>query len=160
MLFRSQKAQASRGLIAHHFGSMSGLLTAVYAHIYAASTPNLAELPPGTSHILSLLDHFFSPPIFNRQALNVWLTLWAEISNSPDLRAEHRAQYTRYHAMIARALAKAAQTPIAADTLATNLICLVDGLGLLHCIDPDSMPAATARQACLDLIAPHLGAPT
>ena len=151
------KAGVSRGLITHHFGSMDALLTAVYSHIYATSTPNPADLPPGRPHILSLLDSFFAPQQFNRRSLNVWLTLWAEISNTPTLRTEHRAQYRRFHAAVATALTSAAQRPINAQSLATSLICLVDGLGLQHCIDPASMPATTARQACLDLITPHLG---
>ncbi len=153
----SARAQASRGLISHHFGSMSGLLTAVYTRIYAASTPRLADLPKDRPQILSLLDAYFAPQIFNREALNVWLTLWAEIANSPDLRAEHRAQYGLYHATIAQALTAAAAAPIDAARLATSLICLLDGLGLHHCIDPDAMPATKARQACLDLLTPHLG---
>ena len=146
------RAQVSRGLITHHFGTMSALLTAVYAHIYTAS------LPPGTNTtILLLLDHFFAPAVFNRPALNIWLTLWSEISNTPDLGAEHRAQYRRYHAFIVATLTRSTPRPIDAAALATSLICLVDGLGLQHCIDPDTMPATRARQACLDLLTPHTG---
>lgn len=156
------KAAVSRGLVTHHFGSMNAFLAAVYSHIYAAS------LPPQTD-ILNLIDHFFSPAQFNRQSLNIWLTLWAEISNNPALRDEHRAQYAVYHAMITTSLTAAAPSLPAAPnlpaapslpdaaSLARTLICLVDGLGLQHCIDPASMPAATARQACLDLLSPHLG---
>ena len=145
-----QKAAVSRGLITHHFGSMNALLTAVYSHIYTTS------LPPRTD-VVALIDHFFAPSQFNRRSLNIWLTLWAEISNNPDLRAEHRAQYAGYHAMIATALTTAAPALPNPDALARSLICLVDGLGLQHCIDPDTMPAAVARQACLDLLTPHTG---
>lgn len=154
------EAGVSRGLITHHFGSMNALLAAVYSHIYAASTPILGDLPAGQPHILSLIDHFFAAPVFNREALNIWLTLWAEISNNPDLKAEHRSQYRAYHAMIATALAELAAArsrPLDAAALARTLICLVDGLGLQHCIDPETMPAETARQSCLDLVALHLG---
>lgn len=154
------EAGVSRGLITHHFGSMNALLAAVYSQIYDASTPTLADLPPDRPHILSLIDHFFSAPLFNREALNIWLTLWAEISNNPDLKAEHRAQYRAYHAMIATALSELAarnRRRIDAEALARSLICLVDGLGLQHCIDPEAMPATAARQACLDLLALHLG---
>ena len=38
-----RRAQASRGLIAHHFGGKDGLLVAVY---HAAYTPLLADLSP------------------------------------------------------------------------------------------------------------------
>jgi hypothetical protein len=62
--------------------------------------------------------------------------------------------------MITRALADLAAERgrrIEAAALARALICLVDGLGLQHCIDPETMPSAMARQTCLDLIALHLG---
>lgn len=74
-----------------------------------------------------------------------------------------RARYIRLSsedrrtALIEAALTAAAPHPIDADTLARSLICLVDGLGLQHCIDPEAMPAAAARKACLDLLSPHLG---
>lgn len=153
------EARVSRGLITHHFGSMNALLAAVYSHIYSASTPTIADLPEGRPHILALIDHFFAPALFNREALNIWLTLWAEIANNPDLTAEHRTLYRAYHAMIATALAEHAPN-CPAGSLARTLICLVDGLGLQHCIDPDAMPAAAARQACLDLLTRHLGPQT
>ena len=143
------RAGVSRGLVTHHFGSMNALLAAVYAHIYTTS------LPPQTN-ILALIDRLFAPALFNRPSLNTWLTLWAEISNSPALRAEHQAQYAGYLGMVAGALTASAPGLTDPVPLARTLICLIDGLGLQHCIDPASMPAATARQACLDLIAPHL----
>ena len=152
-----EKAQVSRGLIAHHFGTMDALLTAAYTHMYALSSPDPADLATDRPAILALLDSYFAPQVFNRQTLNIWLALWSQISTTAPLRAEHRAQYRRYHALTAAALAKAAPRPIDAASLATSLICLVDGLGLQHCIDPDAMPAATARKACLDLITPHVG---
>ena len=147
-----EQAQVSRGLITHHFGTMNALLAAVYTQIYTASLP-----PDPDTGILPLLDHFFAPETFNRRTLNIWLTLWSEISNSPDLSAEHRAQYRPYHALVTAALTRSTTRPIDAAALATSLICLVDGLGLQHCIDPDTMPADRARQACLDLLTPHTG---
>lgn len=148
------RAGVSRGLVTHHFGSMEALLTAVYSHIYATAFP---DLTPDRPQILTVLDHLFSDAAFNRQSLNIWLTLWSEISNSPNLRTEHRRQYQAYLQMVTEALLQAAPTLTTAESLARSLICLADGLGLQHCIDPASMPAADARQACLDLITPHTG---
>lgn len=143
------RAHVSRGLITHHFGSMNSLLLAVYTQIYTRS------LPPQSS-ITALLDHTFDPAQFNRDTLNIWLTLWSETSNNPDLRAEHRVLYAQYIAVVAAALTQTAPDLINAPDLARTLICLFDGLGLQHCIDPASMPATTARQICLDLIIPHI----
>ena len=151
------RAGVSRGLVTHHFGSMQALLAAAYGNIYAASIPAIADLPQDRPLILSLLDHLFSPSAFNRQSLNIWLTLWAEISNNPDLRDVHRTQYMAYHRMVTTTLSRSAPNLATAGSLARSLICLIDGLGLQHCIDPDTMPPKVARQACLDLITPHTG---
>ena len=146
------KAQVSRGLITHHFGSMNALLAALYDHLYAAFLP-----PEATEGVGPLLDHLLSPEQFSRDTLNIWLTMWTEISNTPELREVHRAQYRAYRARVATAIARSSPRPVDAEALATRLICLIDGLGLQHCIDPETMPAAEARRACLDLLAPHTG---
>ncbi|MBC7735725.1 MAG: TetR family transcriptional regulator C-terminal domain-containing protein [Candidatus Saccharibacteria bacterium] len=150
------KAGVSRGLVTHHFGSMDTLLTAAYAHIYQTSLPAPADLPQGPPQILALLDHFFSPAAFNRHTLNIWLTFWAQISNHPVLRVAHRHHYPAFNQMVADALRQAAPDLVAAPDLARTLICLIDGLSLQHCIDPDSMPAPVARQACVDFLAANI----
>jgi len=150
------RAGVSRGLVTHHFGSMNALLASVYDHIYATSFPVMEDLPRDQPQILSLLDHLFATSVFNRRSLNIWLTLWAEISNHADLRAVHRIQYRAFHQMVATALGEAEPGLPGADGLAQSLICLIDGLGLQHCIDPASMPPQVARQSCLDLLSPHI----
>ena len=155
-----RKAVVSRGLITHHFGSMAGLLTAVYAKIYAQAIPNAQDLQIGQNRLMALIDALFDPAQFNRAALNLWLTLWGAIANTPELAEEHRRQYAGYLGMVTETLAEhatAMDRVIDSRTLAKSLICFVDGLGLQHCIDPASMPAILARQACLDLLTPHLG---
>lgn len=169
------RAGVSRGLVTHHFGGMSGLLAAVYTHLYAEVIPNAATLPPGPSRLTALIDVLFDPRFFNRAALNTWLTMWGSISNTPELMEEHRKHYATYIAMVIELIeeeARATQTPAAlpsaslpaailspaeADSLARSFICLVDGLCLQHCIDPPSMPAEVARKAALDFIRLGIG---
>ncbi len=153
------KAHVSRGLITHHFGGMADLLAASYAYLYAQAIPGAAALPDGPARLPALLDALFDPVQFNRPVLNIWLTMWGAISNTPQLGAEHRSQYASYCQMVAQILsdeARARGRSLPADTqahtMAKSLICLVDGLGLQHCIDPDSMPPAQARQAAADFL--------
>ncbi|WP_284164230.1 TetR family transcriptional regulator C-terminal domain-containing protein [Frigidibacter sp. SD6-1] len=151
------EAGVSRGLITHHFGSMNGLLAAVYATMYRAATTARDD---GRPHLSALLDAFFAPEVFNRDALNIWLALWGQVSVNAELGAEHRRQYAGYLADVASAIAEMAAArgrSVDADGLARALICLVDGLGLQHCIDPPSMSAHRARMLCHALIEPHLG---
>ena len=96
--------------------------------------------------------------VFNRDVLNIWLTLWGEIANNPVLQDEHRRQYGRYRDDVTNALLEAAAgKAVDCDALARQLICLIDGLGLQHCIEPALMPPEEAKAACYALLAPHLG---
>ena len=152
-------AGVSRGLILHHFGSMAGLLAAVYARLYRETTPDLSPLPAET-RIDVLIDSSFAPKAFNRDTLNAWVALWGQIANTPALRDEHRRQYEAYLAQVTEAIAAVAQArgrTVDARHLARSLICLIDGLCLQHCLDPDAMPPADAKAACRAFLAPHLG---
>jgi hypothetical protein len=115
--------------------------------------------PDGTSRLDALLGILFDPQFFNRPALNMWLTMWGAIANTPELTAEHRRQYAHYVDMVAGLIAERPDKPKGLDPalLARTFICLVDGLSLQHCIDPPSMPAETARQACRDFLTRHIG---
>lgn len=152
-------AGVSRGLILHHFGSMSGLLAAVYARLYRDTTPDLSALPPET-RIDALIEGTFAPRAFNRDTLNAWVALWGQIANTPALRDEHRRQYETYLSQVSAAIAALAQArgrTIEAPDLAKSLICLIDGLCLQHCLDPDALPPEAAKAACRAFLAPHLG---
>ncbi|MCW1920689.1 TetR family transcriptional regulator C-terminal domain-containing protein [Rhodobacter sp. KR11] len=131
------RAQVSRGLIAHHFGNIGGLMAATYAQLYE-------EDLPATQGLAALLDTTFDPARFNRPRLNLWLALWQAIANTPELTAEHRRRYGAHVARVAEAL-RTAGAPAALSPL---LIALIDGLALQHCIDPESMPPERARAAC------------
>lgn len=151
-------AGVSRGLILHHFGSMGGLLAAVYARLYRDTTPDLSTLAPET-RIDALIDGTFAPKAFNRDTLNAWVALWGQISNTPDLRVEHRKQYDVYLSQVSDAidaLATARGRKVEARPLAKSLICLIDGLCLQHCLDPEAMPPEAAKDACRAFLAPHL----
>lgn len=152
-------AGVSRGLILHHFGSMAGLLAAVYARLYRETTPDLTALPPET-RIDALIEGTFAPKAFNRDTLNAWVALWGQIANTAALRDEHRRQYQAYLAQVSEAIAALAEArgkAVDALALARSLICLIDGLCLQHCLDPEAMPPATAKEACQAFLAPHLG---
>jgi AcrR family transcriptional regulator len=152
------EAGVSRGLITHHFGSMDALLVAVYSRMYDEWIAAICAPRPGLAPVDALIEALVSPALFSRDVLNVWLTLWGEIATNPVLRAEHRARYSEYRETIGAALRNAAPpgSSIDVDTVASAFICLVDGLGVQRCIDPDLLPEAAARSACWALLSPHL----
>jgi AcrR family transcriptional regulator len=156
-----RRAAASRGLIAHHFGSKDNLLAAVYEAAYQpmigriTPTPGADPLPLG-----ALLDAMFDAENYTRESLNIWLALWGETAVNPALQAAHRHYYGIYRDTVAAAIARiAARRGLTLDAAATaaTVIALVDGLWLEQCIDPGAFDAARARAACRGLLQPLLG---
>jgi AcrR family transcriptional regulator len=154
------EAGVSRGLIAHHFGSMDGLLVAVYQRMYGEWLAELSAPRPGLTRLEALIEALVSPTLFSRESLNVWLTLWGEIANNPALRDDHRRLYSGYRGIVETALTEAAHAAgrtIDAASVASAFICLVDGFGVQRCVDPTLMPEDKARAACWTLLAPYVG---
>lgn len=153
------EAGVSRGLITHHFGSMDGLLVAVYSRMYGEWIAAISAPRPGLTRLEALVEALVSPALFSRDVLNIWLTLWGEIANNPILRAEHRARYSQYRDSIATALREGnPDASFDADTVATAFICLVDGLGVQRCVEPALLSEDAARAACWAVLGPHRAA--
>jgi TetR/AcrR family transcriptional regulator, transcriptional repressor of bet genes len=152
-------AGVSRGLILHHFGSMADMLAAVYAQLYRQTVPDLAALPPD-SRLEALIEGVFAPKAFSRDTLAAWLALWGQIAVTPALQAEHQRQYQVYVTAVEKAIAACATARgrhVDAPALAVSLICLIDGLCLQQCMDPEVLGPDAAKAACQAFLAPHLG---
>jgi AcrR family transcriptional regulator len=150
------EAGVSRGLIAHHFGSMDGLLVAVYSRMYGEWIAAILVSRPGLGRLEAIVEALISPALFRRDVQNIWLTLWGEIANNPVLGAEHRMRYAEYRDGIAAALRESGSAVAGRDpeAVATALICLIDGLGVQRCVEPSLLPEASARAACWALLDP------
>lgn len=155
-----RQAGVSRGLITHHFRSKGGLLAAVYTEMYQRTLAAITPPAGAEADLVAIIRAVFATHLFNRESMNIWLALWGEIANNPDLQLEHRRLYGEYRRLIAGALAAlAARRGIAADTdqLAVMFISLFDGLWLEQCIDPGVISAAEAEVACFRLVEDVLG---
>ena len=157
-----REAGASRGLIAHHFGSKAGLLAAVYSTMYDRYTAAVTPAAPAPPALHELIEASFAPEVFNPDSLRIWLALWGEIANSAELRAVHRRRYRELLDMFERAIAaEAARNARICEprTLATLLIALTDGLWLEHGIDRSMLSRERALAAVHELVGTHLGKP-
>lgn len=155
-----REAGASRGLITHHFGSIDGLLAAVYSAAYQPMLDSLTPVGEAPPTLVQIIERAFDTYNFTRDSLNVWLALWGEIATNPALQAEHRKHYARYRATVARAiddLAHARGLSIDSQDLAISVIALIDGLWLEQGIDPELLSPARSIAACCRMLEPILG---
>ena len=151
---------ASRGLVAHHFGSRQGLLkacyTAAYDRMLGAAAPGRGE----PADLQSMIESLLADDQTSRGVLRAWLALWGEVSNDPDLMAEHRRYYDHFLAIVTAAIEEqAAGRPLAIPPrdIAILFISTVDGLWLERCLDPDRLSRTDVRRACTDLLEAFLG---
>ena len=154
------EAKASRGLIAHHFGSKDGLLAAVYAAAYAPFLAAIAPPDAPAPDLGELVEAAFSDALFARDNLNVWLALWGEIAVNPALKAAHRQLFDTYQASVATAITAHAAVQgrnVDAEALSLSFIALIDGYWLEQHIDPERLSQDRARSAFLQIWEPVLG---
>lgn len=154
-----REAQASRGLITHHFGSKDALLAAVYATMYDRFTAVFAgeDRLPGA---VGLVEASVAPTVFNPESLKIWLALWGEIANNESLRAVHRQRYQELLDQVARTLADEAAArgrTIDAQSAAVQFVALTDGLWLENGIAPTMLSREAARQSCYAFLENLLG---
>jgi len=153
-----RESGASRGLIAHHFGSKDGLLSEVYVAAYKNFLAIL--IPDEAMDLRSLINAAFSDELYRRDPLNIWLALWGEIAVNPTLRDAHRVQYKALLERIEGAIARHAQErglTVDSQALALPVLALIDGLWLEAQIDPEDFSAARARAAAVALLSHALG---
>lgn len=155
-----REANASRGLITHHFGSKNGLLAAVYTTMYDRFTAVVAPGDRPEPDLATLVEANFDPAVFNPDSLRIWLALWGEIANNPELREVHRKRYLELLATVERAIAAEAAArgrKLDARAVAVLFVALSDGLWLEQGIDKTMLSREAARDACYGFLESLLG---
>ena len=104
-------SQFARGLISQYVDSKNDLRVEVYrGSLYETVSTRIAQVskpdPAGDNtpdaRLAAIIDATFTPEVFSRANLRVWLALWGEIATNPALRAVHRELYGTYRRTIAR----------------------------------------------------------
>ena len=152
-----RQAGISRGLINHHFHTKDELLTCIYAEM----TDHLVHDYDDTDAqemLVEIIETSFDDHSFDRSNLRAWLAIWGQVSSNPDLTRLHKQRYQRYQESIRSALSKiaaAGSLQLNIDSVARQLIALIDGLWLEYCLHSDSFALAAARKDCYRFLAAY-----
>lgn len=160
----SREAGVSRGLIGHHFGGITELLTAAYEAMTAKMLRSgergaVADAEPEAA-LASIVKVMFEPPMFSKSSLRAWLALWGEVATNRKLKLAHRRAYDSYRGAMADAIAGVAaerRIEVNATALAAASIALNDGLWIEWCLDSTVMSREAAAAAVYDLLEARLG---
>lgn len=152
-----KQAGVSRGLINHHFKTKEDLLTCIYADM----TDHLVQdfnSDEAQQQLAEIIETSFDEQSFNPSNLRAWLSIWGEVATNEVLNSLHQSRYSKYKARIANALtsiAKTDKTELDADSVARQLIALIDGLWLEYCLHSAGFSLAAARADCYRFLQSH-----
>lgn len=158
------EARVSRGLINHHFGTKEELIRQSYAELcneWARQTRDLlleAGRDPEQT-LRTMIRANFSPALFKKEHLGVWIGFWGSVAKSPTLRKLNREHYRQDRAIYEQAfreLAERDRRRVDPRGAAICLCALMDGLWLQWYLDPTGFSPHEAEAACLQLVARSL----
>ena len=152
-----KQAGVSRGLINHHFKTKEDLLTCIYADMTDHLVQNFNS-GDSRQQLAEIIEASFDEQSFNRSNLRAWLSIWGEVATNEALNSLHQSRYRKYKARIAQALksiAKVDKTELDADSVARQLIALIDGLWLEYCLHSRGFSLAVARADCYSFLQSH-----
>jgi AcrR family transcriptional regulator len=152
-----KQAGVSRGLINHHFKTKEDLLTCIYADMTDHLVQNSNSDEP-RQQLAEIIETSFDEQSFNRSNLRAWLSIWGEVATNEALNSLHQSRYRKYKARISNALSNIAETDkmqLDADSVARQLIALIDGLWLEYCLHSTDFSLAAARADCYRFLQSH-----
>ena len=152
----SAAAGASRGLLAHYYGSKGALMLAAYRHLCDTIAQHMGEAarasgPTAAARLDAMVAAVFSPPIFEPVKLAAFLSFWHEARTNRAMAAINHELYRDYREVVARLFERAAAehgAAVDADIAAIGLIALIDGFWVELTIDPSAFPVDQARGVC------------
>jgi AcrR family transcriptional regulator len=152
-----KQAGVSRGLINHHFKTKEELLICIYAdmtdHLVQDSTSDEPR-----QQLTEIIETSFDEQSFNRSNLRAWLSIWGEVATNEVLNSLHQNRYQKYKDRIAsalRSISSTNNTELDADSVARQLIALIDGLWLEYCLHSAGFSLAAARADCYRFLQSH-----
>lgn len=151
----SRRAGLSSGIVAHYFQDKAGLLEAtmrtlaedlrrqVIDHLARARTPR--------ERVLAVIDANFAPEQSAPEVVTAWLAFWAQVRQSPRLARIQRIYRRRLRSNLLHALRQMLPAD-RAETVATGLAALIDGLWLNSALVEDAISAEQARAIARDYL--------
>ncbi|MGO4439753.1 TetR/AcrR family transcriptional regulator [Rhizobium sp. RAF56] len=151
------EAGVTQGLITHHFGEINELVAYAFDIMSSGLLQGLlgaveeAE-PTPQKRLDAFIEASFSPLLFDRGVLGVWVVFWGLILHSPRMSASQQGEYSSYVATVEGLigdLAAAEGFSIGDIRLtAVALTALLDGLWLAWCLNPDSFKPEEGIRLC------------
>ena len=156
----------SSGLIHHYFESMDDLLAEAFAQVATRDLTSSVEAIDSATEPVTRLGIFFAT--YNRAdeqwSMQIWLDAWAEAARRPALQRTSRRLNQQWQrlvvGLITDGVTAGAMTCADADTLAWQIVSLLDGLALQSVAHADLVTLEDANTWAREYAESQLGLPT
>ena len=155
------EAGVTQGLITHHFGEINELVAYAFDIMSAGllqqilKAVNEAE-PTPQARLDAFIHASFSPLLFDRDLLGVWVVFWGLILHSPRMSTSQQQEYAGYVETVAgliSSLSEAEGFKVGNVRLtAMAFTALLDGLWLSWCLNPGAFRPEDGMQLCRNWI--------
>lgn len=151
------EAGVTQGLITHHFGEINELVAYAFDIMSEGLLQSLLKAvedaePTPQKRLNAFIDVSFSPMLFDRDVLGVWVVFWGLVLHSPRMSTAQRGEYSDYVAAVEGLLADlAADEGFAIGDIRLTAIAftaLLDGLWLAWCLNPASFTPEEGIRLC------------
>lgn len=151
------EAGVTQGLITHHFGEINELVAYAFdimsdGLLQATMTAVEAAGPDPRARLNAFIDASFSPLMFDRDVLGVWVVFWGLILHSPRMSSSQKAEYTAYLKTVEQLIldyAAAEGFEIGdARLTAVSFTAMMDGLWLAWCLNPNTFLPEDGVRIC------------
>ena len=155
------EAGVTQGLITHHFGEINELVAYAFDIMSAGLLQQILKAveeakPTPQARLDAFIEASFSPLLFDRDVLGVWVVFWGLILHSPRMSTSQQKEYADYvetvEGLISN-LAKEEGFKVGDVRLtAMALTALLDGLWLAWCLNPSAFRPADGVRMCRNWI--------
>jgi AcrR family transcriptional regulator len=155
------EAGVTQGLITHHFGEINELV----AYAFDIMSNGLLEAilkavdeaePTPQARLNAFIEASFSPLLFDRDVLGVWVVFWGLILHSPRMSASQQQEYGDYVETVEGLISTLAEaegfTVGDVPLTAKAFTALMDGLWLAWCLNPNAFSPEDGAQLCRNWI--------
>jgi TetR/AcrR family transcriptional repressor of bet genes len=158
----TREAGLSLGIINLHFKSKERLLVETLHYVADEFTAAWKKVldnsgPSNAEKLRAIVDVDFTPPVCEPNKLAVWFAFWGESKSRPTYRKICANLDKQYDQMLvelcAQIIDEGPYPGVDADTVATGLSAMSEGLWLDMLVSPESMNAEKAKNVCLAYLA-------
>lgn len=150
----SRAAGVSPGIIHHYFGGKGALLAAtmrsLLVELQGYVVPALRAARDPRSRIEAVIDASFAERQFQPQVIVTWLAFWGQAPHDPALARLQRIYAARLTSHLRHDLRPLVGAR--AETVATGLAAMIDGLWLSFALGRSSSGTASARALARDYL--------